>query len=199
MGFIRNSDLAILSQQTPPNLEAKSHRALCYRAACWLVSTKRCQVVMVEKGSAHTAEMPDAIGWRGEESYLIEVKVSRADFLSDAKKPHRADGKGMGMYRYYMAPQGMISPSELPPGWGLIYETDKGSIGTVKGASILPHDEGAERALLVSALKTPEKLYEFWRGFEFGRFVEEGLDMGRKPNGGSAADFIATLKSGECL
>lgn len=69
-------------------------------------------------------EIPDVIGFDSWQSILIEVKVSRSDFLSDKKKPHRA--KGMGNWRFYLCPKGMIRKEELPEKWGLIYVDGKG-------------------------------------------------------------------------
>lgn len=71
-----------------------------------------------------SSEVPDAIGWTqsGRLSYLVECKASRGDFLADKKKPHRQpDGKGMGCYRYFMCPPGLIKADELPTRWGLLY------------------------------------------------------------------------------
>ncbi len=50
---------------------------------------------------------------------LVECKVSRADFLADMAKPHRYSG-GVGNWRYYVAPEGVISPDELLAKWGLV-------------------------------------------------------------------------------
>ncbi|MCG6521972.1 hypothetical protein K6U39_16795, partial [Vibrio parahaemolyticus] len=48
---------------------------------------------------------------------------------ADAKKPHRINpSTGMGMYRYYMAPEGLLRPDELPTAWGLIEITARGLI-----------------------------------------------------------------------
>jgi len=69
-----------------------------------------------------TKETPDAIGWYNGLSFLIECKVSRSDFLADAKKDFRINPeKGMGDWRFYMCPENVISPDELPDGWGLIW------------------------------------------------------------------------------
>jgi hypothetical protein len=67
-------------------------------------------------------EFPDAIGWRSYESYLVECKVSRADFLADLKKPHRVNPDwGMGDRRYYMTPPELVQPDEVPDLWGLLW------------------------------------------------------------------------------
>lgn len=70
-------------------------------------------------------EIPDVIGFDSWQSILIECKVSRSDFLSDKKKPHRK--KGMGNWRFYSCPKGLIKKEELPDKWGLIYVDEKGN------------------------------------------------------------------------
>jgi hypothetical protein len=52
---------------------------------------------------------------------LVECKASRADFLADHQKPFRLkQQQGMGCERFYFAIAGLISPQELPQGWGLL-------------------------------------------------------------------------------
>lgn len=56
-----------------------------------------------------------------------EVKISRADFLSDLSKPEKRDAyAAMAEAVYYVAPEGMISPAEIPPGLGLLVERKEG-------------------------------------------------------------------------
>lgn len=64
------------------------------------------------------------------ESAVIEVKVSHADFLADQKKACRskeAEEKGYqaGTFRWYLCPEGIIKPEELPEKWGLLYWNGK--------------------------------------------------------------------------
>lgn len=97
------------------------HRRLCIRAASWLRSNGHC-VALVEPVSV-IREVPDVIGWKGGISTLIEVKVSRTDFgIDQLKISRRTPGFGVGQYRYYLTPEGMVSPDEMPEGWGLFYE-----------------------------------------------------------------------------
>lgn len=101
-----------------------THSELVKIAYRWLVKTKRCGVAFRElKTYCSNGECPDAIGFNGwSYSCLVEVKVSRADFLSDAKKKFRREPKnGMGTERFYMCPAGLIEIKDLPHGWGLIY------------------------------------------------------------------------------
>jgi len=70
--------------------------------------------------SAMHGEQPDVLGldcWG--ESILVEVKVSRSDFLADKKKPWRKDGFGIGDHRVYLTPKGLLKPEEIPYGWML--------------------------------------------------------------------------------
>jgi len=103
-----------------------THRQLCDRAAHWLQQSKNCKLVLVERNSGMGGEEPDAIGWTPcGYSHLVEVKVSRADFLADAKKPFRKKPQtGMGKSRFLLCPKGMIQPEETPKGWGLLWATD---------------------------------------------------------------------------
>lgn len=82
-------------------------------------------------------EVVDVIGFKQggllSGSVLVEVKTSRSDFLVDAKKPHRLDPKsGVGKYRYFATPKGLINIEELPPKWGLI-EIDNGRVKYITG------------------------------------------------------------------
>ena len=72
-------------------------------------------------------ETPDILGFSSNGSTLIECKVSKADFNRDKKKIFRSiPQKGMGKYRFYMCPTGLITEEELPDSWGLIYVSDGG-------------------------------------------------------------------------
>jgi hypothetical protein len=82
---------------------------------------KRYMVVLKELATC-IPETPDVLGFRSGWSYLLEAKVSRGDFKGDAKKSFRHyPEKGVGNYRSYVCPKGLIKPEELPAGWGLVY------------------------------------------------------------------------------
>jgi hypothetical protein len=97
-----------------------THAELVIRAVSWLKGMG-CPIVFYEMVTLQSEE-PDAIGWRNSagDSYLVECKASRADFLADRKKPHR-HMPALGQFRYFMCPPGMIKPDELPDCWGLLY------------------------------------------------------------------------------
>jgi hypothetical protein len=95
------------------------HSELIKRAAKWL--TPKYGVVLTEY-HCWTTEIPDVLGFRNRESILIECKVSRSDFFHDQKKAGRNNGaRHFGNKRYYLVPDGMVAPNEIPSGWGLLY------------------------------------------------------------------------------
>lgn len=119
-----------------------NHTDLCAIAVKWLQRSPSnggpgCIMAVSEVAGGWSGEIPDAIGFSlsepGYGSTVIEVKVSRSDFLADAKKPHRQSG-GMGNWRYYMAPRGMLRLGEIPAGWGLIEVTPGGICKVASGA-----------------------------------------------------------------
>ncbi|MFZ0297060.1 MAG: hypothetical protein WAM13_01795 [Candidatus Sulfotelmatobacter sp.] len=107
-----------------------THAQLVEKAVRWLRSY-RCGVVLSEQACV-SGEMPDAIGWkRACHSVVIECKITRGDFLADRAKPFRLKPEqGVGCERFYFVPAGLISPEELPQGWGLL-EHNRGRIETV--------------------------------------------------------------------
>ncbi|OLU23316.1 adenylosuccinate synthase [Pseudomonas sp. PA15(2017)] len=123
-----------------------SHADLCAIAVRWLKRPNSaggpgCHVAVSECRSGWTGEVPDAIGFRAAGSYddgsiVVECKTSRADFLADRKKAHRTTG-GCGNWRYFLAPEGLISPDELPPGWGLLTVNNRGHVKPVVGLAAL--------------------------------------------------------------
>lgn len=103
----------------------------CVIAATAYLS-KRCDVVLPEFFT-HNAELPDVIGFKTRYSTVIECKVSRGDYHSDKKKAFRIDpDKGMGDYRYYCCPKGMIRSDEITNGWGLLWIYQNGKVRKVK-------------------------------------------------------------------
>jgi hypothetical protein len=133
-----------------------THKQLCTRISLWLKNVRRYTVVATELSTA-ASETPDVIGWHGTaESMLIECKVSRADFLSDKDKFFRRQEEyGMGNYRFYAAPEGMINHDELPDGWGLL-EVHGKQINTRKLAVRKTANKANECKMLMSILRRVE-------------------------------------------
>jgi hypothetical protein len=104
-----------------------THADLVKIAEKWLLGTRKCSFVFTELACIATSEIPDAIGFRDGHSILVECKTSRSDFLADGKKYFRRNpDMGVGSYRFFMAPQGIISTQDLPQGWGLVEVGEKG-------------------------------------------------------------------------
>jgi hypothetical protein len=109
-----------------------------------------CSIVVTDLVS-QDIESPDVLGWTGHTSYLIECKVSRADFLADQKKAFRKIG-GMGDFRYYLAPKGLLSPEELPTKWGLL-EMEGRCITVAKNPEQQEAHKSSEVAVMHSVLR----------------------------------------------
>lgn len=104
-----------------------THGELVLKAEKWL-RDQGCGVVFRDpfKALTNNSEQPDAIGFRSSISILIECKASRADFLADKGKSFRASpDKGMGDWRFYLCPPGVIKIEDLPEGWGLLEAAGK--------------------------------------------------------------------------
>lgn len=125
-----------------------THKDLRITAVTWLRRPASrqgpgCTVAISETANLINGEIPDAIGWRPYShekcgSVVVEVKVSRSDFLADAAKNHRRNpDHGMGAYRYYLAPKGVIQATELPSKWGLIEVNARGHIKVLVGHVLL--------------------------------------------------------------
>lgn len=111
-----------------------THDSLCLQAEKFL-SKNGFGVVFHDKFKAYTStgEQPDCLGFRSGLSCLIECKTSRSDFLVDRRKKFRVDPLlGMGDWRFFLTPTGLIQVEELPSGWGLL-ETDGKRIKKVFG------------------------------------------------------------------
>jgi hypothetical protein len=165
------------------------HAVLVDAAVSWLRS-QRCGVVLSEQGCS-SGEMPDAIGWKGKcHSIVVECKVSRGDFLTDAAKAWRTDvAIALGCERYYMAQRGMIRESELPLGWGLIEFHSYKTKVLKKSKRNLRQDEGFknEMNLLLASLARVEVRIEPRRITEFLKWKNRMA----KYNGGEAPEGVS--------
>lgn len=133
-----NADLP--KNESPTHFLLK-HVAMCYlkmSMGCWAVATE-----VWEMGGHPYGETPacagreprsiaDAVGVGNEIVRCIEVKVSRADFLTGYC--HGGD------YNYILAPKGVLKPSDMPANIGLI-EADMDALGwqgfDIKGLSVV--------------------------------------------------------------
>ena len=140
-----------------------THKKLCDIGARWLKNraAKKCPVVFIELVTMNN-EIPDVIGFTGDDSVMIEAKTSRADFKRDAEKfSRRNPNNGIGNYRFYICKEGLIKSTEIPNKWGLLYVMKnnvvkvvkspfKGNMGRGKRFKV---DEGQERNIMYSALR----------------------------------------------
>ncbi len=96
--------------------------------------------------SAAAGEQPDALGVKAcGESFLVEVKVSRNDFMADKKKTWRQDGNtAIGNYRAYLTPAGLLKPEEIPYGWQLweVHGKTKPVVKIIKGELVKRETRG---------------------------------------------------------
>ena len=145
-----------------------THRELCVLAARFFRYRKSliaptCPYVVIELVTA-TSETPDVFGWNYWTTVLVEVKVSRADFRADFKKPWRINATdGLGEHRYYCCPKGLIKEEELPEHWGLLYESN-GVIEVIKEAERQPQNASAVTAILTSVMRREglkQQIYDY--------------------------------------
>lgn len=101
-----------------------THKKLIEIGYKWTLN--KCGFAFKELTVAHD-EVPDVLGFNSLGTFLLEAKVSRADFLADKKKVFRVfSEKGIGDWRFFIVPKGLIKIEELPPNWGLIEVSEKG-------------------------------------------------------------------------
>ena len=120
------------------------HQELVRVGAEWLAGEKsgdyRCSFVVTEfsdEWSDRRVETPDVFGIMVGNTYfgstgLIECKRTRSDFQGDKHKSFRRNGYGVGNYRFYLCPSGLIRTEELPARWGLLYLGADGNISVAK-------------------------------------------------------------------
>lgn len=138
--------------------KAHTHAELNEIARRWLLRAQSgrgpgCNIALKEVGALYDTEIADAWGYRwGYDgcSVLVEVKVSRSDFLRDKHKPHRVPGvPALGDFRYYMCPEGLLTLDDMPEGWGLLWVNSRGHVKVMAGhvATHLSELYGAGRIL----------------------------------------------------
>lgn len=109
---------------------SEEHKRLTKLGANWF-RKNGFGVIATELTCFDSRERPDVVAFRSSCSAIIEVKVSRSDFCADRKKPEREAG-GIGIYRFYLCPEGIIKPEELPPRWGLLYAKGRSVVAVAK-------------------------------------------------------------------
>jgi hypothetical protein len=127
------------------------------------------------------------------EAREYEIKISRSDFLNDAKKKKHKTEDGANFF-YYVCPEGLIQPNEVASKYGLIYVATVGELYSLKYAK-LPrrlHDRKFEDWQIIahkmywrwlSLWKDKRKMNEITRdeylaGLSMDFFREEGKEVG---------------------
>lgn len=137
-----------------------THEELVNIGRIWLMKPvagrPACTLAITELTTGET-ETPDCLGWSSSISVMVECKTSRGDFLSDKKKYfRRIPDMGVGMYRYYLVPAGLVSKAEVPENWGLIEVNEKGKTRCVKRALAQEANHKAEVTMLLSLIRRVE-------------------------------------------
>ena len=132
-----------------------NHDDLVERAARWLAGSKKCSIVITEMGSA-ASEIPDAIGWNGAHSTLVECKTSKSDFKNDKWKIGRRDPKyGMGNKRYYLVPPELVdfAIENRADGWGVLKAMKKSCWARHPSQAFQDVAKNREMLLLISSIR----------------------------------------------
>jgi hypothetical protein len=154
-------------------MASQHHQQLVALGVRW-VKQQGFAVVASEISASGSREIADVIGFRASCSVLVEAKASRRDFLADRLKPERRDQcRGLGLYRFYLAPPDVIGLADLLPGWGLLHAQGARVIEVVRplgnmwpaagselqGWTEFQHqvDEAAERGVLFSIARRLSK------------------------------------------
>ena len=162
------------------------HYELCVEGAKWLrrrqnyerCRKKSCHNAKVCIGCRHPfkyvavelctygTENTDVWGYDGYQTAVIEVKVSHSDFLADKRKWWRTEAKPelrAGNLRWFLCPEDIIKPDELPEGWGLLYWDGRRITPIVAPVANIATGH-ADMKILYSILrreKFPEKIYNY--------------------------------------
>lgn len=122
----------------------RPHHDLAGRLAAWLreqgrVTWENIELLVDRPEGGRQAVRPDVFSMAATydakriNPAVHEVKISRADFLSDLAKPEKRGGYAViSEVLYYVAPAGVIVPDEVPKECGLVLEGSIGSFEVVK-------------------------------------------------------------------
>jgi len=132
-----------------------NHDDLIERATKWLMNNRKCSIVITEMGSS-ASEIPDAIGWNGSLTTLVECKASKSDFKNDKSKLGRQYPQyGMGNKRYYLVPPELVDYviEHKAEGWGVIKAFKKSCRVMTGSDNFQEVAKGRETVLLISSIR----------------------------------------------
>jgi hypothetical protein len=170
-------------------LDCVTHGHLVARAQRW-VRSQRYPIVLADVRSNAISEQPDVIGFRTSgDTCVVECKTSRSDFRRDEKKFVRSSSLGMGYYRWYFVPAGLIVAGDIPDvRWGLAWlRGDRVKI-VRKPEPVFERNMVDEQRLLVTALR---RATEGWGRRMFGDIAPTMPDGDPHP---SASKTIRKLR-----
>lgn len=159
-----------LQMDIKPKIEL-THAALVERGVQWLRARHECRVIVHEQSIDNVQESPDVLGWnkRGV-SILVECKVSASDYYRDRRKFFRQFAEmGMGFFRYYLTPPGLINPKSLAKGWGLA-EVHGRRVIIIKEATAQKRSSRNEICHLIRLVRAA-------REWEWGESLEENYSV----------------------
>jgi hypothetical protein len=117
----------------------------------------------------------------------FEIKISRSDYFSDAKKEkHKSDN--CANYFYYVCPKDLIKKEEVDKRYGLIYIWETGHLSVEKKPRRL-HDHRFNNWQLLA-----NKMYFRWRSIWCQKYLEKQITVSEFREG-----FNLDLKSNEHL
>jgi len=142
----------------------------CYRPEEHYATCQQCKqyhYVAVELCTVDT-ESPDVWGLSAWDTAIIEVKITHSDFIADKKKWWRSEeaekmGFQAGNLRWFLCPENVIKPEELPDKWGLLYWDGK-MIYPVVAPQLFNNTGIADMKILASILRRenfPKKIYNY--------------------------------------
>lgn len=116
----------------------------------------------------------------GGETREFEIKISRSDYLIDAKKDKHSKCELGANYFYYVCPEGMISKDEVDKRYGLIYVTEAHRIILAKKPRKLNNNVFKEWKMLAN--KMYWKWYSLWMDMKNSKQISrEQWAAGFKP------------------
>ncbi len=127
------------------------------------------------------------------DSLVIERKATRSDFLKDAEKPHRSQPPRYGDFFAYLAPEGVIRPSDLQYGQGLYLLNLETKAWRMVERPLRRRgiDKNYELILLARALS--QQSYRAAQPQASGKVSKIGPKAPRKGHGGSRTDKVVAL------
>lgn len=100
----------------------------------------------------------------------FEIKISRSDYIVDAKKEKHQSDKGAN-YFYYVCPKDLIKKEEVDKRYGLIYIWPTGHVSIEKKPKKLHDNKFTNWQLLAN------KMYYRWRNIWRQKFIDKEITM----------------------